>query len=287
MDVTRFGPTASNGYTWSVTFTSQNGPLPSTASSGVYATPLSALAISGTQGAACDGDYASDSYSGGRRSYRQINGLMLSSQFPNSWYGTGGGPCYILYNSNTKTWELHADLATSGASGLVLSPTAPSPCTSVYPNLGYNAAQTAGVMVTLYSTGSTRPSQLLHGSVSSQTLVQSGVAPSLTNVAAVTTVGSGRVREIQSVQVTASDGLLFGGFNLDFNASGIVVFFRADESAVDFESKFESLSTVGNVTVARQVIANTTTGMMLGYNWTIVFESAEGDLPLLTYSTKV
>ena len=26
---------------------------------------------------------------------------------------------------------------------------------------------------------------------------------------------------------------------------------------------------------------------MLGYNWTIVFESAEGDLPLLSYSAKV
>ena len=35
------------------------------------------------------------------------------------------------------------------------------------------------------------------------------------------------------------------------------------------------------------MIANTTTGLMLGYNWTIVFESAEGDLPLLSYSAKV
>ena len=260
MDVTRFGPTAANGYTWSVTFTSQNGPLPSTASAGVYATPLSSLALSGTQGAACDGDYVSDSYSGGRRSYRQINSLSLATSFPNAWYTSGGGPCYVLYNGLTKTWELHADLAASGSSGLVLSPLAPSPCTSVYPNLGYVASQTAGVMVTLYTTGATRPSLLLHGSVGALTVVQTGVAPSLSHIAAVTTVGSGsgsvsRVREIQSVQVTASDGLLFGGFTLDFNASGIYppVYFRADEAASDFESKFESLSTVGNVTVTRQV----------------------------------
>jgi len=26
---------------------------------------------------------------------------------------------------------------------------------------------------------------------------------------------------------------------------------------------------------------------MIGYNWTIEFESAEGDLPMLVYSTKV
>ena len=263
MDVTRLGPTAANGYTWSVTFTSQNGPLPSTAAPGVFATPVSALALSGTQGAACDGDYMSDSYSGGRRSYRQINSLSLATSFPNSWYTSGGGPCFILYNSLTKTWELHADLASSGASGLVLSPSAPSPCTSVYPNLGYSTSQSAGVLVTLYSSTNAattpRPSLLLQGSVSTLAVVQTGVAPSLTTVAAVTTVGAGsgssRVREIQSVQVTATDGLLFGGFNLDFNSSGInpPVYFRADEAAIDFESKFESLSTVGNVTVNRQV----------------------------------
>ena len=296
MDVTRFGPTSSNGYTWSVTFISQNGPLPATAAAGVYSTPISSLALSGTQGASCDGDYVSDSYSGGRRSYRQINSLTLATSFPNAWYSSGGGPCYVLYNGLTKTWELHADLASSGASALVLNPPAPSPCTSVYPNLGYSVSQTAGVMVTLYTTGATRPSLLLHGSVGSLTVVQSGVAPSLSNIAAFTTVGAGsgsdsssRVREIQSVQVTSTDGLLFGGFTLDFNSSGInpPVYFRADEAASDFESKIESLSTVGNVTVTRQVIANVTTGKMMGYNWTIEFESAEGDLPLLTYSTKV
>jgi len=93
--VTRFGPTPSNGYTWSVTFTSQNGPL-LTSSLSAYATPTAAIALSGTAFGVCDGDYASDAYTGGRRAYRQINANT------GALYPQGGGPCYVLYNPTAK-----------------------------------------------------------------------------------------------------------------------------------------------------------------------------------------
>ena len=269
-EVTRFGPTSSNGYTWSVTFTSQNGPLLASSLS-AYATPTAAIALSGTASGVCDGDYASDAYAGGRRAYRQVNANT------GALYPQGGGPCYVLYNVAAKVWELHADNAPTSAPAMRLDPAAPG-TTAVYPDLG------TGITITTYPTGTmTRPTMLSSGAaVTSGTAVQVGVAPGLGNVAAVATVSS-RVKEVQSVQVTTADGLLFGGFALDFNASGVNVYFRADEAAADFRAKLQSLSTVGNVTVVRQAV-NASSGAFRGYNWTVQFESAVGNLPLMTAS---
>jgi hypothetical protein len=85
------------------------------------------------------------------------------------------------------------------------------------------------------------------------TLIQSGIPPSIGKVAKSVMVST-LVSEVQSVTVTTLDGLLFGGFNVDFNSSGIPVYFRVDESAEDFETKLESLPTVGDVEVNRTLV---------------------------------
>jgi len=106
----------------------------------------------------------------------------------------------------------------------------------------------------------------------------------LTNIAATVNLFD-RVNEVQSVTVTGTDGLLFGGYDLDFNQSRISVYFRADESAEDFETKFESLPTTGNVTVSRDTLVNSQSSF-IGYKYWITFESIEGDLPLVTSITR-
>ena len=107
------------------------------------------------------------------------------------------------------------------------------------------------------------------------------MAPSFDNVAASSTV-TGRVSEVQSITVNTSDGLIFGGFNLDFNNSGISLYFRADESAKDMEYKLESLPTVGDVSVTRSTRVHNS-NILAGYEWLVTFNSDEGDLPLLQF----
>merc|ERR1711871_504296 len=103
-------------------------------------------------------------------------------------------------------------------------------------------------------------------------------APSLNNVVKTVSIG-GASPEIQSVTVESTDGLIFGGFTLDFNSTGHPVYMRSDESADDFEYKFSSLSTVGNITVDRSEVKNGT--LLVGYSWSITFHSNEGDLPMI------
>ena len=111
-----------------------------------------------------------------------------------------------------------------------------------------------------------------------KTIVEEGLTPSFDNLAA-SSVVTGRVSEVQSITVNTSDGLIFGGFNLDFNNSGIPLYFRADESAKDMEYKLESLPTVGDVTVTRTTRVHNS-NILAGYEWLVTFNSDEGDLPL-------
>jgi len=119
--------------------------------------------------------------------------------------------------------------------------------------------------------------------VPSVTITQVVASPDFTKVN-MTVPFATTVQEIQNVTITTSDGLLFGGINIDWNASGIPVYFRADESAEDFETKLESLPTVGDVSVTRSIVQSATTGAFLGYCWTVTFVSNQGDLPQLQLS---
>ena len=70
-------------------------------------------------------------------------------------------------------------------------------------------------------------------------------APNFSNVVKTTSIG-GALPEIQSVTVESTDGLMFGGFTLDFNSTGKPVYIRADESSDDFEYKWGGARYWGN-----------------------------------------
>jgi hypothetical protein len=252
VDVTRYGPSTAEGYTWSVSFTSVYGNTETCSGSclKVYRTSSSAITISSSRTADTDGDYVSDSFIEGRRVYNKID-----------------SPYYIAYNAATSMWEIRI----VGISAVIQD--AQFTSTSITPVFGSYAT------VTMY-TSSPTPS-LMYGSVEGS-IVQTGLAPSLLNLAPVQTETVYN-SEVQVVTVTTLDGIADGGFSLDFNSSAIPLYFRADESATDMETKLESLSTVGKVNVTRSVITGTD-GIFIGYNWEVLFVSNEGDLPLMTYT---
>jgi len=184
-------------------------------------------------------------------------------------------PYYLQYDASTK-WGFYNGTASlvkqvSFSNGAGCSSTTINP-DALYP--GVACAQTAAP---------TRPTILLgtSPSVNTATSVQ-GSSPNLALASKTTVIVQNRTQEVQKLQVTTTDGIIFGGYTLDFNASGVPVYFRADESAQDFKYKFESLPTVGTVNVSRsEVVVN---GNLVGYSWSITFLSDAGDLPLITYS---
>jgi hypothetical protein len=245
VDVTRFGPTQANGFSWSISFTSVFGTTQGCSGSCMKVFQTSSAAITLTTGADYGGDYVSDSFSAGRRVYSKLN-----------------SPYFIIYSDVAGSWELRARGVSSTVS------TCQTMSTSLRPILSCG------------SISSTSP-DLMYGSLTG-TVVQSGIAPSVLNTAAASVVDQS-ISEVQAISVTSSDGIITGGFNLDFNSSSISVYFRADESAKDMETKLESLPTVGNVFVSRTELAGMT-GAFIGYQWLVTFISNGGDVPLLTYS---
>ena len=252
VDVSRLGPNTADGYSWSVSFTSVYGSTDSCSGPcmQVSSTSTSALTVSQCAIRDTNGDYISDAYSSGRRTY----------VMPNS-------PYYIVYNSVTSSWEIRAQ-------GILTPIVIGSDSTgSVYPSFGLAAT------VELYTTS---PTPVLFDGTVQGSVVQIGQSPSLLNIAAQQVVSS-RTSEIQSVTLSTTDGLFRGGFTLDFNYSMVPVYIRADESSADFGTKLESLPTVGGVSVQRTDMIDINK-KLLGYQWNVTFDTNNGDLPLLTYS---
>jgi len=250
VEVTRHGPTATSGYTWYVTFTSAVEPMDCQTKSCMSVSSLasSGFSLSTGVGSVCDGSYVSTGYVNGRRAYKHIS-----------------GPFFVIWDSK---WMVYSDD--------VLNPIyeQAAASTSILPVIaGLTFTFSSGAVVSAASLGSLVPTL---------SVVQDAVSPSLS--AAVPHMLQTSVKEIQSLSITTSNGLIFGGFNLDWNASGIAVYFRNDESAEDFKVKFESLPTVGIVSVSRALVTDTVSGALRGYKWSITFETNQGDLPLITYS---
>jgi len=252
VDVERYGPNNMNSYTWSISFTSTLGTTRVCGSDlnsclRVLETPSSAIQV--TCGA-ISFQAVSDSYYNGRRKYVALNSPFAVYHNVSSW---------LVVSTNYDLSENVIDSHFSFSTSPVLS----SACTAHF---------------------SPSPSPILTGTVS-RSILHHGLAPSFANVFD-SQVISLQVREVQAVILTSSNGLLFGGFSLDFNKSNVLVYFRVDESAADFETKFESLPTVGDVSVTRDTIEGPT-GLFLGYRWSIEFISNQGDLPAITYSANI
>lgn len=114
-------------------------------------------------------------------------------------------------------------------------------------------------------------------------IIQNGIAPTLTNIINRKVISTSIINEIQSITITSEDGLLFGEYSIDFNNSGIIVLFRPDDDIKDFETKFESLPTVGDVSITRTTIQDiNNNNLFLGYTWSITFLTNQGDLPLIS-----
>lgn len=265
VDVSRVGPNGLNGLTWSVSFTSAYGSTqscstpsnPTASCLSVYSMSSSVpLRVTVAPLVAMKGTYFSQAFVGGRRAYFQFN-----------------GPYSIAYNIALARWQLFD--GSSASPVLVRSSTSMVPVlTGVTLSLG---SSLTSVQRSLLCTGSTKCSVAVSN-------IQKPIIPSLTNIVK-SVVVSGAKPEVQSVTITASDGLLFGGYNLDFNQSGVPVYFRADESAEDFATKLESLPTVGQVNVTRSTIQNPITQGFWGYSWNVTFVTSPGDLPMMTIDT--
>jgi hypothetical protein len=232
--VGRQGPSPFAAYTWTVSFTSVLS-LDAISASASSSTGVNVVCADAT----LNGFYVSDSFSGGRRSYS-----LVDSPFSLSFETTSAK--WRLYALNNTNQPIDEETTSSN----VLSPwltAAFSQC---------SVAQSLSPVVILKGTGAD----------ASLTLAQSSISPGLSSFISSDQLGP-RVNEVQSVTVTSSDGLLFGGFELDFNASLVHLAFRADESAYDFRTKLQSLPTVGRVSVSRLTL-NNTLGAFSGYVYT-------------------
>lgn len=246
--VGRQGPTSIDTFTWTVALTSVVSP----STTSVSTKASSALLVQSCSNAFLNGQYVSDSFIAGRRRYSLLN-----------------GPFRLAFAAPTSRWTFYALNQTSIAIAAETSTT-----NSVLPSL---ATFSLGCAVSAVAA----PVSLLSGTGAavSVTTLSSSIYPDLEVVAASAALGN-RTSEIQSVEVSAVDGLIFGGFEVDFNNSGIRIAIRADETAADFSTKLESIPTVGRVQVQRMVLENAL-GQFVGYRWLVTFLTVEGDLPLL------
>jgi hypothetical protein len=249
VDVTRYGPDYHGGMIWKITFTSVTSPTycdnNSCVKSYAYSSSSVDLSVSGltSEFDYLAGTYVSDSFINGRRSY----------------FRADGGPFHILYNGSA--WTILSFEEVVYSSELTYS---------VLPEFDQN------IIV-----GTTNTTTLLNGQ-NAEVYVYKERNVFMPNVMSppVTRLLSEKVLEVQSIELTSSDGILIGGFSVDFNNSGVPVYVRADEIAKDFRTKLTSLPTVGDVLVTR-AIRESSIGSFLGFNWTITFLSNEGDLPPL------
>jgi len=244
VSVNRYGI---NTFTWCVTFNSNVGTL-SSSHIGVYESASVGLTVSGLTAPKVDlnGDYVSTSYFNGRRLWEKLGSpFYLAHDMSSGW---------TIYNRRT-------DQSVHTCTSSVNFAYPPISCGIAYNSVQILDASGGPDAVTI-------------------SVEQNGVSPSLDNVVKSIFVKE-YTTEVQSVTVTSIDGLLFGGFNLNFNASETAVYFRADESAKDFETKLESISTVGDVSVSREIV--TKYGAFIGYTWSVTFNSltTHGDIPLL------
>lgn len=244
----RQGPDAYGAYTWAVTFTSE------TELSSLSASSLSSSVIDVTL---CtypylNGIYVSDSFLAGRRAFFMID-----------------GPFSLYFDVNALKWGFFV----INSSQAVEVETSVSQI--LYPWLvTFNSCNVSSAGLTAV---------LGDGSSVKTTLLQQSSGPELTN-AVFSAALSNRTVEVQSITLTSSNGLLFGGFDIDFNQSYIPLTINSDEDAYDFQTKLQSLPTIGRVDVSRLAI-NGTHGNFLGYEWLVTFTSQEGDLPLLTVNS--
>ena len=253
VEVSRLGPSASNSYLWTATFTaltSLASPLE------VSSTSSTAMNVSSCTDPNLNGMYISDSYAAGRRSYTLLN-----------------GPFHLSFAEAANLWQLYAlNLTVAPIASETIVSMATSPAAASNYSLGCVVSSSSNTVVrTLLDMSSSVVTSVL----------QSPIAPDTSQVIR-SLEQSNYTLEVQSVTLTSTDGLLFGGYELDFNNSLLHVAFRADESASDMTTKLESLSTVGIVNVSRDLIVNTVSGAFIGYKWWITFLSNIGNLPLLT-----
>ena len=269
VQVQRFGPSQYGEYTWSVSFTSVNGPtvcgMPITALSGdtclqAFSSVSHAVSVTGCVApwSLLVSTYVSDKYVNGRRQYRAINSPVLLE------YDKIQG--YIFKNINGTT-------LLAASTGV---PDTDTPVGLTFPSSCSITASVASIVL------NTVPVSAVKAGVS-VAIVQRASAPSFTNT--FSKLFSNKTQEVQNITLVASNGIVFGGFFLDFNASFVPVYCRGDETAQDMTYKLDSVPTVGHVSVSRTSLTRKSDGQFVGYTWLVTFLSAQGDLPMLTFDT--
>jgi hypothetical protein len=142
-----------------------------------------------------NGNYVSDSYVNGRRLYRLLDSPVFILFDPKNGFVFKNTEGTIIVRSNPVTL------------------TADTPASAQF-------TYTSGCAV-----AAAAPTTILAGTVTRQAVTQSTTQPSLTNIYSSQFV-SAKVAEVQSIALTTVDGLIFGGFKIDFNTSGSPVYIR-------------------------------------------------------------
>ncbi|GMH48108.1 hypothetical protein TL16_g00218 [Triparma laevis f. inornata] len=223
VDISRFGPNAANGYTWSVTFNSMNGPSSALAgkSLNVDLSTSEYFSVGSCIDGDADGTYFRDGMLNGKPKYSQLDSVY-----------------YIAVKSDGTTWEVY-DNSGAAISADGLTPVGYTPGVGTWSSSCVVAAATNAI-------------DLLTGkavSISS-TVSVAGVAPSFDNIVS-STVNSIGAREVHTVKVDATKDDINGEFHLRFNHSNTLAVMHYDETADDFKTKLEALSTIGSVSVTR------------------------------------
>jgi hypothetical protein len=248
VDVTRYGPSEYDEYTWSITFTSNIGSdyCGGSIESCMQISNKTTYAITETNGNACLsgslGTFYSDTFSGGYRSYESPTVPLDLVYNGASWVG------FEAFDENSVTIS--------------------------------SCAFTRDTTRPTILTGSVAKSSIRQATIPAIT----NIVKSIQGTGHVKEVQSIIVNSTDGLFLGGFD-LKFG--HPFENAPTESMYFRCDESAEDMEYKLESLSTIGDVSVSRTILTSTTQPgyegitRFSGYQWLVTFISNEGDLPMI------
>ena len=242
VDVARFGPDKHAGYTWSVTFTSLDGPSRCPDGTCLVA---EASTVRWADVTGCDlGD--------------DVNGLYVEVNTTDGrpMYSLEGTPYHLKYAPARDTWIIFSEDAgeKNNVSTYVARSEAGTTSTAVpgsFDDAGIPSGWTNGCAVGVTRNGTGRRTLLGVDAKVETSIPRYGRAADYTVVAHASVLPAG-TPETQRIRVHTAEDDLNGYYALSFAKSSERVVVKHDVTAKDLGAKLESLSTVGRVDVSRE-----------------------------------
>ena len=316
VEVSRWGPNPTDGYTWSITFTSLDGAskcpdapcLTASAQSANYVT-LNECTVT-----TYNGVYVENGQLENGRSVFEKVGTPFSLRFNGTGWGLNYHGNKTLYKDRIGTWnrKVAAKYPTWNTARSQIAPS-DSRSSFYFPTYGERFGQSGCVVAQVPGTargGSAQDVPTLVSTVQDPSIANAyanytyaeakverlGLSPSFAQPMYASTT-SGGTAEVQAISLTASKDDIDGTFTLTFEDTESVVgtTFKAwkpvviefDVTAEDLATQLENLASVGRVKTTKTMLPNIDDGTTYGAVWTVTFSSQLGNVPNLIAAPSV